>query len=139
TTLAFKARGSRGVDLKSTIIPHWLALLLVDVLVDHLIGNVAGRHCKVSPRPEMSSPILLLEMWELLEQHARTSTLEPLYDLADVLMRPIAEEHVHMVSRHLAQDDVQIVLSRNLPSKSRVRTATGPVRMRLRYFGTQTM
>src|SRR5262249_14100428 len=65
----------------------------------------------------MSSPILLLEMWELLEQHARASTLEPLYDLADVLMRPIAEEHVHMVSRHLARDDVQIVVSRNLPQQ----------------------
>ena len=36
TTLACKARGSRGVDFKSTVILDGFALLLVDVLVDHL-------------------------------------------------------------------------------------------------------
>jgi hypothetical protein len=33
STDKMKARGSRGVDLKSTVILHGLALLLIDVLV----------------------------------------------------------------------------------------------------------
>jgi hypothetical protein len=37
TTLAYKARGSRGVDLKSTVVLHGLTLLLIDVLVDHFV------------------------------------------------------------------------------------------------------
>ena len=37
-----KERGSRGVDLKSTFTLNWLPLLLVDVLVDHVVGDRAG-------------------------------------------------------------------------------------------------
>jgi hypothetical protein len=65
----------------------------------------------------MLAPVLLLEMGEFLEQKPRTRSLEPLYDLADVLVRPIADEHVHMVRRYLARDDVQFVLHCDLPQK----------------------
>ena len=54
--------------------------------------------------------MLLLEMWELLQQDARARPLASLDDLADVLMRPIAQEHVDMIARHLARDDVKVVL-----------------------------
>ena len=45
------------------------------------------------------------------------SSLEPLDDLADVLMGSIADEHVHMIGSDLAGDDLQLVLRRNLTQK----------------------
>ena len=65
----------------------------------------------------MPAPVLFLEMGELLEQEPRTRSLEPLHDLADVLMGPIADEHVHMLGCHLARDDVQLILYRDLAQK----------------------
>src|SRR3990172_10351178 len=53
-------------------------------------------------------------MRELLKQNARARALQPLHDLADVLMRPVAQEHMHMIGRDLARDDVQVVLGGDL-------------------------
>src|SRR5208282_648077 len=65
----------------------------------------------------MLAPVLLFEMRKLLEQQPRTRSLEPLHDLADAMMCPIADEHVHMVRCYLARDDMQFVLHRDLPQK----------------------
>lgn len=81
---------------------------------DHVVGYGAGRDREVASRPQVPTPILLLEVRELLEQDARARALQPLHDLADVLMCPVAQEHVHMLGRHLARDDVQVVLGSDL-------------------------
>src|SRR5713101_4985446 len=65
----------------------------------------------------MPAPVLLLEMGEFLEQEPRTRSLEPLHDLADVLMGSIADEHMHMVGCHLTGDDVQLMLHSDLAQK----------------------
>jgi len=65
----------------------------------------------------MLAPVLLLEVRKLLEQQPPTRALEPLHDLANVLMCPVADEHVHVVCCDLAGDDVQLVLSRDLSQK----------------------
>src|SRR5580693_2792926 len=54
----------------------------------------------------MLAPVLLLEVRKLLEQQPRIRALEPLHDLANVLMCPVADEHVHVVCCDLAGDDV---------------------------------
>lgn len=100
--------------MKSTVVPNRLTFLFVDVFIDHLIRNRAGCDRKIPPRPEMSAPILLLEVWELLEQETGAGSLEPLHDLADILMGAIADEHMYMVRRYLAGDNVKLVLNRNL-------------------------
>ncbi len=58
--------------------------------------------------------ILKSTMRELLEQDARACALEPLHDLTDVLVRAVAQEHVHVVAGDLARDDVQVVLGGGL-------------------------
>jgi hypothetical protein len=42
-----------------------------------------------------------------------------LHDLANVLVCPVADEHVHVVCCNLAGDDVQLVLSRDLSQNGR--------------------
>ena len=96
------------VDLKSTVILRVLAFLLTDVLVDHLVGDGTGGHSKIAPRPEVAAPVLFLEMGEFLKQLPSTRSLKPLHDLADVLVRSIADEYAHMIGRNLARDDLQL-------------------------------
>ena len=107
--------------MKSTVVLDRLALLLVDVLVDHVVGDGAGGHGEVAARPEVPAPELTLEVRELLQQEPRTRSLEPLHDLADVLVSAVAEEQVHVVRGDFARDDLEIVLGRNLPQQ-----VTGP-------------
>lgn len=103
--------------MKSTVILDGLALLLVDVLVDHFVGDGARCHGKISARPQVPAPLLLLQVRKLLEQHSRTRSLEPLNNPANILMGAIADEHVHMISRNFSRDDFQLVLRRNPPQK----------------------
>src|SRR5438309_6364352 len=70
-TLGLKPRGSCVVDWKSTVVWDLLAVLLFDVLADHLVGDCPGADRQVSSRPEMPSPELLLQMRKLLQQYAR--------------------------------------------------------------------
>ena len=107
--------------MKSTVVLDRLALLLVDVLVDHLVGDRPGGDRKVAACPEVPTPELALEVRELLKEKARAGALEPLHDLADVLVSAIAEEQVHVVRGDFARDDLEIVLGRNLPQQ-----VTGP-------------
>ena len=88
-TLAYKARGSWVVDWKSTVIHHLLALLLIDVLPDHLVRDRAAADRKVASCPKVPPPKLLAEAGKLLQQHARTDPFQPLHDLADLLRRSV--------------------------------------------------
>jgi hypothetical protein len=54
--------------LKSTVVLDRLAFLLVDVLVDHLIGDRPGGDRKVAACPEVPTPELALEVRKLLEE-----------------------------------------------------------------------
>jgi hypothetical protein len=92
--LAAAAWGSTPKDRKCR--SDRLAFLLVDVLVDHLIGDRPGGDRKVAACPEVPTPELALEVRKLLEEKARAGALEPLHDLADVLVRAVAEEQVHV-------------------------------------------
>ena len=69
---------------------------IIYLITSCLVSDGAGCHGEISPRPQVPAPVLLLQMRKLLEQHARTRSLEPLNDPADVLMGSIADEHVHM-------------------------------------------
>src|SRR5215510_15443165 len=114
-TLAYKARGYSGVDCKSTIVGQGFTLLRLNILLDHLIGNIARTHGQVPPGPEVPPPKLLLQMRKLLQQDPGADAFEPLHDLADVLVRLVLDEHMHMVTGHFARDNLQFVFQRDLP------------------------
>jgi hypothetical protein len=42
--------------------------MMLQVILDHLIGKLACGYAKVSPRPEMTSPIPLFQMGKLFKQ-----------------------------------------------------------------------
>ena len=65
-TLAYKARGYSGVDCKSTIFDDRFSLLRLDILLNHLIGNITGAYSQVTSGPEMPPPELLLQVCKLL-------------------------------------------------------------------------
>ena len=86
------------VDWKSTVVSNLLALLLVNILTDHLIGDRAGADRQVATCPQMPSPKLPAQVGKLLQQYSRAAPLQPLYDLAYVLVGAIRQEQVNMVA-----------------------------------------
>ena len=63
----------------------------------------------------MFSPKLFLEVRKFHQQDSRAYSLEPLHDLADIMYRPVGNEHMNMVARDLASDNVKFMLYGNLP------------------------
>ena len=63
----------------------------------------------------MLSPKLFLEMRKFHQQDSRAYPLKPLDDLADIMCRTIGYEHMDMIARDLAGDNVNLVLYGNLP------------------------
>jgi hypothetical protein len=64
--------------------------------------------------PKVPAPESLSQMRKSLEQYSRTDPLEPLHDLAHVLVGPIRQKYVHVVSRYFPRYDVDFVLRGNL-------------------------
>lgn len=114
-TLAYKARGSCRVDLKSTVVHHRLTFLLINIGLNHLIRDIPRTHCHISTCPKMPTPELLPQMRKLLQQYPRTRPFQPLYRLADTLRRSVPDKHVHMICRNFAGNYVQLMLHRYLP------------------------
>src|SRR3954447_25115510 len=54
-------------------------------------------------------------MGKLLQPHSGADPLEPLDDFADILMRLVLEEHMHMVTGHLPGNDIEFVFDGDLP------------------------
>ena len=114
-TLGLKPRGSCVVDWKSTVVWDLLAVLLFDVLADHLVGDCPGADRQVSSRPEMPSPELLFQVRKLLQQYARADPFQPLHHLTHVLIRSVGQEQVNVIARHLPGHDLQLVFCGDLP------------------------
>ena len=100
--------------MKSTVIYNGFAFLLFNVLLYHLVRDVALADRQITSRPEMSAPELLSQMRELQQQYARAYAFQPLHEFAHVLSRSIRYKHVYMIARHFARDDVNLVLQSNL-------------------------
>ena len=56
-------------------------------------------------------------MSKLLQQNPRADALEPVYDLAHVLVWTLAEKQVNVVACDFAGHDLQFMLGRNLPQQ----------------------
>ena len=84
---------------------------------NHLDGDCPGVDRQVSSRPEISSPELLFQMRKLLQQHPGAYPLEPLHNRADVLVRPIGQEHMNMILRHLPRQNHKLVFPCYLPDQ----------------------
>ena len=96
-------------------------------------SHLWGKYCKERYRPRLIGPACVAghvtsRRWRPCEAAEIDSTdSEPLHNLADVLVRAVAEEQVHVIRGDLARDDLEIVLGRDLPQK-----VTSPDRDRAR-------
>ena len=109
TTLVWKTRGSKAVDLKSTVVNYGLALLILNVLLDHFIGDVTWADSQIAPSPKMTAPKLFAQMRKLWKQDTWADTFQPLHDLTDIVRRTVPYEHVYMVACYFTRYHVQLV------------------------------
>ena len=72
--------------------------LFFDVWLDDLVGHIAARHAKVSAGPEVASPELLSQMWELMPQLVRTLPFQHLNEPADSQARRHAHEQMKVIA-----------------------------------------
>ena len=83
-------------------------------------GPVGGR--KVPTAPKAPAPVTLLDLWELALDFVRRSPLHQPHQIADRLLRRDRYKHVDVVVRQHAFDDLNSVLSADLPTDSNMLT-----------------
>jgi len=93
------------------------SFLLPDVFADHFVRYVTARGYEVAPSPELPTPIMLLQMFELLQQLPRRLPLDRLHDLAGRQVRRTRQQHVHVVARHRAFQNLDLQRPTNLSNQ----------------------
>ena len=101
--------------MKSTVVGYGFPLLLFDLLLDHLAGDITRVYDQIPTSPEMSAPELLFQVRKLRQRHTRAYSFQPLYNLADIPRRTLPHKHVDMLARHLAFDKFNFALQSTLP------------------------
>src|SRR5215472_2256103 len=96
--------------------------VLIDILIgyvlrNHLVGHIPRTAAKVSPRPQMSPPELLLQMLKFGQQMMRRLPFQPLQQPADCHLRRNRHEQMHVVLRHVSLHDLHLVLSTDVPNQ----------------------
>lgn len=74
-------------------------ILLLDVLHYHFICHVATAATKVSSRPDVPSPELLSQVWELSQQFVGCLAFEPLQQSADGHLRRDTYKQMYVIAR----------------------------------------
>lgn len=82
--------------------------MVLNVLDDHLIRNIAAAATKIAACPKMSPPIRLAQMSKLVQQFERGLTLQPLHQTADRHLRRKRDKQVDMILRHMTLDDIYL-------------------------------
>ncbi len=94
-----------------------LALLLRNVGLNHLVGEIPGAYRQISPRPQVSPPECSFQVRELLKEYAGTDPLQPLHDHAHVNVRTVRHQNVNVVARDFARQNRDLMFHRNLPNQ----------------------
>jgi hypothetical protein len=74
-------------------------------MFDHFIRHLANGGAKITTRPKMSSPVPLLQVRKLLEQIARSPSLNAPHDFAARHIRRGTHQNMNMIFAHYAFDD----------------------------------
>ena len=82
--------------------------MMFNVLVDHLLRDISSAPCTVAYGPEVSSPVTLLEMRELVLKEAGCSALESLHDVGGGEFWRVLYVPVDMIGAHRPIEDPDI-------------------------------
>ena len=90
------------------------------------------------PRAHKCLPQNFFRMRKLLQQHPGAYPLDPLHNRADVLVRPIGQEHMNMILRHLPRQNHKLVFPCYLPDQISHSKCDLSVSTPLQYLGIHT-
>lgn len=76
--------------------------LLLNVLLDDFVGDVARTDTEVAARPHVPPPELLSQVWELVHQFVRSLPFQQLEQTADRHLRRETDEQMHMIFRDVS-------------------------------------
>ncbi len=88
--------------------------VLLDILKDDVVGDIAAGRAEIAACPEVPSPVALLEPGEFSLNFVRRSALHPANNIANPKMRRDRHEHMHMIRRQDALDDGHAELGADL-------------------------
>jgi hypothetical protein len=94
-----------------------LSLLLFNVGLNHLVGEIPRADRQIPPRPKVTTPILSPQVRKLLKQDPRTDAFQPRYNPTDIHMGPISHQHVNVIAGHLPPKDRDLMFHRDLPNQ----------------------
>ena len=101
--------------------------LVLDVRLDHLIGDVAAAAAKIAARPHVPSPVALPDRRKLPQQEIGAFPLEVLDQPTDRHLGRDRQQHMHMIRRNVPLQDVHPLpaafLANHLPNPFRHHTA----------------
>jgi hypothetical protein len=89
--------------------------VLVQIVHDNVVGDVARGGREVAPRPEPLAPIACADVLELLLDLARRASLGLAHEVADPDVGRDFDEHVDMITRQRPADDRHPHLGADLP------------------------
>ena len=79
--------------------------MAIDVVIDHLVGDVSTRRTEKSPTPKMPTPIPSAHFWKLLLNLPRTAPFVHFHKVTDRDMRWNLREHRDVIRRQNAMDN----------------------------------
>jgi len=92
-------------------------ILRLDVLDNHLVGDITRTRRKIPSPPEMTTPKLTGNRFELVHHAPAALSLDFLDQVADRHVRRNRNEQMDMILRDVSPDDLNIHLVANVPDQ----------------------
>ena len=75
---------------------------MLQIVFNHLIGDLPNGGANIPARPKMSSPVSLFHVWKLLEQKARSPSFDSPHDSAGGHSRRSTDQNRDIIFAHYA-------------------------------------
>ena len=92
-------------------------VLLLNVLLDDFVGDVATADAEVSARPHVTTPELLSQVRKLMHHFIRTLPFQHLEQPADGHLRWNAHKQMDMIFRDMPLDDGDLLIAADLSNQ----------------------
>jgi len=91
--------------------------MMLQILVDDLVGDLASAPSSVANTPEVPASVALLQRGIFLQELAGTTALDPPHKLTDGMLRRIRQMQMHVIAADDALDDTHIEGITDLPNQ----------------------
>ena len=110
-------RSSRFLNAKVSIIRRRFLALKANILLNHLIGDIARRGHEVPPSPYVAPPELLVQVPKFHHQLSRRFPLNVLHDLAGRHVRRSGHQNMDMIPRYMPLQNLDVVGPAHFPNQ----------------------